>query len=305
MGERSYHAPVLAEEAVSFLVTNPEGIYVDATVGGGGHAEKICSVLRGGGRLVGFDCDADALHASSDSLNEYKDRITFFHANFSAVHHELYRAGIHRIHGAMMDLGVSSFQLDEVDRGFSYRTDAPLDMRMDRRQSFTAADVVNGYEETELARVITRFGEERYAKAITRMILRRRPVESTYQLRDAVRSAVGQQFLTKSLARVFQAIRIEVNNELENLASALDQLTRLLLPKGRLVVISYHSLEDRIVKQFLRDHSRFGGRNAALEPAPILRILTKKPISPPYQEVQQNPRARSAKMRVAERYEER
>jgi len=297
--EGSYHAPVLVDEVVSHLVTDAEGIYVDATLGGGGHTEAVCKALHGSGRVIAFDVDEDAIRFARARLKQYGTNVTIVRANFNELRMNLNHLGIDRIRGLLLDLGVSSFQLNEESRGFSFRTDAKIDMRMDQRQTFTGWDVVNSYDEKQVADLLKKFGEERNAKRIAERIVRARPLNSTQQLKDAVESAVGGRFLTKTLARVFQAIRIEVNQELRNLARVLSDSLDLLLPGGRIAVISYHSLEDRIVKNFFREYSAPSGTQD--RSLPRFRLLTKKPLRASAGEIEQNPRARSAKLRVVER----
>ncbi len=304
--EAAYHDSVFQEAAVRALVIDPSGTYVDGTLGGGGHAEAICAALASGGRCVGVDCDEDAIRFASQRLERFRDRVTILRTNFRRMRVDLEQIGIRHVHGVLLDLGVSSFQLDTRGRGFSFREDAPLDMRMDRRQGLRAQDIVNGYAESDLADLLFRFGEERQARRIARAIVSRRPLATTGELRAAVEQVVGQKFLTKSLARVFQAIRIEVNRELDNLAEALRDAAELLEPGGRLVVISYHSLEDRIVKHFFRDAAaRVRPSGNKLVPdiplRPQLRILSAHPVEPTATEVAGNPRARSARMRYAEK----
>lgn len=301
-----FHEPVLCAEAVSQLVRDPEGTYVDGTTGGGGHAEKICDVLRGQGRLICIDADADALAVAQERLRDRRERVSFVQANFGTLRDTLASLGITRMHGLLLDLGVSSHQLDEVGRGFSFRGDAPLDMRFDMRSGPGALEVLNGLDAAGLERVLREYGEERAARRIARAVVARRPVATTRELAEAVESAVGGRFLTKSLARVFQAVRIAVNHELENLHRVLEQGRDLLVPGGRLVVIAYHSLEDRIVKEFFKaDAARVIPSGHPLVPdterTPGLTILTKKPVVPADDEQRVNPRARSARMRVAER----
>jgi 16S rRNA (cytosine1402-N4)-methyltransferase len=303
-----FHAPVLCDEAVDALVVEGAWTYVDGTVGGGGHALRVGERLGAAGRLICFDADADALAEARTRLASLGDRVTFVHANYSAIGEILRQSGAAPLGGVLLDLGVSSHQVDAGPRGFSFRADEPLDMRMDRRQALSARDVVNGYEETRLADVLWRFGEERMSRRIARRIVARRPLETTGALRDAVASVAGGPHLVKSLARVFQALRIEVNAELDHLAATLEQLPSLLRPGGRIVVIAYHSLEDRLVKDFFRreaaTHEPSGNRllpDRAL--VPRLRVVTRKPVVASEEEVERNPRARSAKMRVAERTE--
>lgn len=301
-----FHDPVLCHETLRFLVTDETGVYVDATVGGGGHAEAISRRLNGSGRLVCIDVDGDAIEAARTRLTAFHNRLFFVHSNFGNLRRELHQLAIGSVQGILLDLGVSSHQLDEQGRGFSFRTDEKLDMRMDQRQPFTAWDVVNTYGEQALADVLWKYGEERNSRRIARKILNTKPVNTTADLRSSVEAVVGKKFLTKSLARVFQAIRIEVNAELKNLQRVLEDSLDILSPRGRIVVISYHSLEDRIVKEFFRRE----GATAPpfnLDPSAVgtvaarLKVLTKKPLVPTAPEIEQNPRARSAKMRVAER----
>ena len=301
-----YHVPALLQEAVDFLISDPAGAYVDGTVGGGGHAEEICRRLAPAGRLICFDADADAIEYSARRLAASAPRVEFVNANVRLLATELSVLSIRQIHGLLLDLGVSSFQFDEGSKGFSFRSDDPLDMRMDRRQSLTAQTILNGYSPEELADIIRQFGEERYAKRVAGRIVVARPLATTGELASAVRSAVGERFLTKSLARVFQALRIAVNDELTALREILRDATGLLAPGGRIVVISYHSLEDRIVKEFFRDEASetLPSGHKLIPDAPRkarLRLLTKKPLRPGDDESRRNPRVRSAKLRAAER----
>ncbi len=299
----SYHEPVLLHEALQFLLTDPAGTYLDATTGGGGHAAALARLLTSGGRIVGLDTDADALEAARTALAGAT--VDLRQTNFRELRAVLAELRVECLTGALFDLGVSSHQLDDPGRGFSFRADEPLDMRMDRRQALSAGDVVNTYEERRLADLLFQFGEERRSRAIARTIVRSRPIDTTGALRDAVAGVTGGgPALVKSLARVFQAVRIEVNGELAALDRALRAATDLLAPGGRLVVISYHSLEDRIVKEWFRGESRA----VALDPSPAaamsiprLRTLTRKPVTPGTEELRRNPRARSAKLRAAER----
>jgi len=301
-----YHTPVLCDEAVGALVTDPGWTYVDGTLGGGGHADKVCGLLSRESRLFCFDLDEDAIHFASQRLARFGERVTFIRANFREMRTELHRWGIDRVGGVLLDLGVSSFQLDEGSRGFSFRSDEELDMRMDRRQQFSARDVVNGYSEEALANTLFLYGEERLSRRIARRIAGRRPLSTTGDLSAAVESAVGARFLVKTLARVFQALRIEVNSELDNLSAGLAAALEVLAPGGRLVVIAYHSLEDRIVKEFYRKEAAVvipsGHKLLPDVPRnPGLRILTPRPVQPSPAEIERNPRARSARLRVAER----
>ena len=302
----SYHVPVLCREVVQYLLTDPGGTYVDGTVGGGGHAEAICRQLSGTGRLIGFDADVDAIRHATEHLERFADRVTLIHANVRALRAELSLRGIDRIRGLLLDLGVSSFQINQGSRGFSFRSDDALDMRMDQRQPRTAHDILNTLPESDLADIIYRYGEERMARRIARRIIAARPLKTTGDLADVVGSVVGSRFLSRSLARVFQALRIVVNDEMQSLTETLASVVDPLEPGGRVVAISYHSLEDRIVKEFFRAEAvdRVPSGHKLLPDTvkvPRMRILSKKPIVPAPDEIRQNPRARSAKMRVAER----
>ncbi len=302
----AYHIPVLCDAAVRILVSDPSWTYVDGTLGGGGHAEAICERLSASGRLIACDRDEDAVAFSRERLARFADRVVILHADFGSIGGTLRRLNPGPVGGFLLDLGVSSFQLDEGARGFSFQGVHPLDMRMDRRQTRTAADVVNGSSEQVLADVLFRYGEERAARRIARVVVARRPLVTTADLSRAVEEAVGGKFLVKSLARVFQALRIEVNRELDQLRAALEAAAPLLRPGGRLVVISYHSLEDRIVKDFFREQAAEWIHSAhRLVPdtprVPALRVLTRRPLLPSPEEVRKNPRGRSAKLRAAEK----
>jgi len=304
-----YHTPVLTDTVLSFLQPNTDGIYVDATMGGGGHAESLLRACAPSGRVIGFDADEEALVYARGHLNKFADRVQFVHDNFSHMTAALAQLQISGVDGIVFDLGVSSRQIDSPERGFGFREDQPLDMRMDQRQEADARTVLNTYDERSLADIFWRFGEERNSRRIAREIVRARlkdPITSTARLAGLVESSVGGKFLTKSLARVFQAIRIEVNQELDNLSRALDASASLLKKGGRLVVLSYHSLEDRIVKDFIREHSRTaipsGHKYIADRPkTPDFIPLTKKPVIASESERERNPRSRSAKLRAAEK----
>lgn len=304
--EAAFHTPVLLDEVLKYLLTDVTRTYVDATAGGGGHASSICERLSGRGMLICFDADADALDVCRKRMAGYGERVCFVHANFKELAVNLRSLGVERIQGVLMDLGVSSYQLDEGTKGFSFRTDERIDMRMDRRQRLTGWDVVNTYEVDVLADVLWKYGEERNSRRIARTISAARPVETTGALRDVIASAVGNRFLTKTLARIFQAIRIEVNNELESLERALQDTLEVLEPGGRIVAIAYHSLEDRIVKEFFKQHAAERiPSGIKLIPDTLVRpklgILTPKPVTAAEMEIRRNPRARSAKLRAAER----
>ena len=305
----SYHTPVLREEALALLITTTGGVYVDATLGGGGHAEAILQRLDPTGILTALDTDPDAIQVSTGRLARFGNQAILVQENFRSLSSVLSQRGFDRINGILFDLGVSSYQIDEPSKGFSFRADERLDMRMDRRQAHDAHELVNRCDERELADILWKYGEERASRAIARAITRHRErstIETTGQLAAIVESVVGDRFLVKTLARVFQALRIEVNKELENLQSALDQSIPILSPGGRIVVISYHSLEDRIVKEtFKRAAAKSYASGNKLVPdlkvEPSLKILTKKPIQASTVEKQNNPRARSAKLRAAEK----
>ncbi len=283
----TYHTPVLLEEVVALLQPRGGALYVDATVGGGGHAEAILRAAAPDGRLIGLDWDEEALAASRERLKEWGARVRLVRANFAELDEALMNEGVTTVDGIVFDLGVSSRQFDEPSRGFSFLREGPLDMRMDRSTGRTAAEVVNTASEKELADIFFRFGEERRARAIARRIVAARPIETTTQLAGLIGPRRGA---IHPATRVFQALRIYVNNELENLKRGLTAATRVLKPGGRIAVISFHSLEDRIVKRHFRE-------------TPSLRVITRKPVRPTEQEIERNPRARSAKLRVAEKME--
>ncbi|HEY5616084.1 MAG TPA: 16S rRNA (cytosine(1402)-N(4))-methyltransferase RsmH [Bacteroidota bacterium] len=309
MHNSSFHTPVMVQEVLEHLLTRTDGVYVDATLGGGGHAEAIMERLGAKGALIGLDADPDALTIAGKRLNTYGKQVTLVHKNFRDLKSVLTAHGHQQVSGILFDLGVSSFQLDEATKGFSFRADERLDMRMNRTQSLDAHTVVNSYDEQQLAGILKSYGEGKNARRIARAILHVReqhPIDTTGQLADVVEAVSGNRFLTKSLARVFQAIRIEVNNELEHLRHALQEAVEMVERNGRIVVISYHSLEDRIVKQMFKTQSAVSIPSAhKLIPdtpvTPRLAIITKKPILPTDTEQAGNPRARSAKLRAAEK----
>jgi 16S rRNA (cytosine1402-N4)-methyltransferase len=287
------HVPVLLQEVLTWLDPRPGGLYVDATVGTGGHAEAILERILPGGRLVGLDRDPEALAVARRRLERFGEAVQLVQANFADLHYVLRALGIARVQGVLMDLGVSGLQLAAPHRGFSFRLAGPLDMRMDPASPVTAADLVNRLSEKELAELLRRYGEEPFAPRIAREIVRRRPLSTTQELREAILRAVPRRAWPRRVdvaTRTFQALRIAVNRELEALEQALPQAAEVLDPGGRLVVISFHSLEDRIVKHTLRR-------------AKSLRVLTPKPIRPSPEEVRRNPHARSARLRAAERVE--
>jgi 16S rRNA (cytosine1402-N4)-methyltransferase len=305
----AYHQPVLLHETLELLLTDLDGTYVDGTLGGGGHAEAILKSLSTSGKLIGIDQDEDALQAAGKRLAQFGSRAHLHRSNFSRVKDVLSQSEIEKVTGVLLDLGVSSFQLNEASKGFSFRADAPLDMRMDRSQRLSAMDVVNEYSTEQLADVLWKYGEERNSRRIARTVEKVKMVkkiETTMDLAAIVEKAVGGKFLTKSLARVFQAIRIEVNNELKHLQRGLTESIDALKSGGRLVVISYHSLEDRIVKDTFRKSSADSERAThALLPdikrTPNVTLLTRKPVEATEEEIEGNRRARSAKLRAVEK----
>lgn len=305
-----HHISVLLNECIDNLNIRPDGIYVDGTMGGGGHSLEIAKRLTTG-RLICIDQDSNAHEAAGKRLAEYKDRITFVRDNFGNIKSILDSLGIEKIDGMLLDIGVSSHQLDEAERGFSYQQDAPLDMRMNPDRPFSAYDVVNGYDEDELDRVIFTYGEERWARRIAQFIVKEReakPIETTGELVDIIKKAVpkgARKDGPHPAKRTFQAIRIEVNGELEVLQRAIDDVAARLAVGGRLCIITFHSLEDRIVKEAFRKQE-----NPCICPPqfpvcvcgkkPLGRVITRKPILPSKEELEENPRSRSAKLRVLE-----
>ena len=305
------HRSVLLQESIDALAIRPDGIYLDGTLGGAGHSLEIARQLTTG-RLIGIDQDTVALQAASQRLALYRDRVKLVHANFRALDTVLHNAGITGVDGMLFDLGVSSPQLDDSSRGFSYMADAPLDMRMDRDGCLSAYEIVNQTPEDELKRILWRYGEERYAPQIAAAIARRRaerPIETTLELAELVRSAMPAQARREKqhpAKRTFQAIRIAVNDELGAVEDMLGKAVDLLNPGGRLAVITFHSLEDRIVKTAMAEAAR--GCTCPPEfpvcicgKKPRVRLVTRKPIVPGAAELEENPRARSAKLRVAEK----
>lgn len=305
------HRSVLLDESIEALNIRPDGIYVDGTLGGGGHSEAICRRLGNGGRLIGIDRDETALAAASERLAGF-GCFTAVHGNFRDAASLLRGMGIEKADGMLFDLGVSSPQLDEASRGFSYMADAPLDMRMDTGSGVTAAQLIAGADEEELARIFFQYGEERYSRRIASAIVKRRaesPVETTGQLVEIIRSAMPAAALREKqhpAKRVFQALRIAVNDELGALEEMLATVPDMLAPGGRLAIISFHSLEDRLVKNAIRDRER-GCKCPPELPVCVcgfvqtLRSVGRNPITAGDAELEENPRARSAKLRVAER----
>ena len=308
------HKSVLLHETIENLNIKPDGIYVDGTLGGAGHSSEIVKRLSEKGRLIGIDQDADAIAAATGRLSDYADRVTIIRSNYAAMKSELQKIGITQVDGILLDLGVSSFQLDTPERGFTYREeDAPLDMRMDQRQSQTAKDIVNGYSEQELYRIIRDFGEDRFAKNIAKHIVterQKKEIKTTGELTEIIRASIPMKVQATGghpAKRTFQAIRIELNRELEVLQDNLDEMIDLLSDGGRLCIITFHSLEDRIVKTSFRKNE-----NPCTCPKefPVCvcgkvskgKVITRKPILPSEEELEENKRAKSAKLRVFERH---
>ena len=309
------HKSVLLDETIAGLNIKPDSIYVDGTLGGGGHSFEICRRLSDKGRLIGIDQDREAIAAAKKRLEPFGDRVTFIHSNYQDIDSVLRGCSVSGVDGIVLDLGVSSYQLDNVERGFTYREDTPLDMRMNRDSAMTAKDIINDYSEMDLYRIIRDYGEERFAKNIARHIVQareERTIETTGQLNEIIKAAIpakmrqGQGHPSK---RTFQAIRIELNHELDVLESSLDTMISWLNPGGRLAIITFHSLEDRIVKTIMKRNM-----NPCTCPPefpvcvcgkkPTGTIITKKPIVPSQEEIIDNKRAKSAKLRVFEKVKE-
>ncbi|WP_394522483.1 16S rRNA (cytosine(1402)-N(4))-methyltransferase RsmH [Lacrimispora sp. JR3] len=307
------HKSVLLYETIDSLNVKPDGIYVDGTLGGGGHALEVCKRLGEYGRLIGIDQDADAIQAATERLKDYKDQVTVVRSNYVNIQTVLKNLGIEKVDGIYLDLGVSSYQLDMPERGFTYREDqAPLDMRMDQRNEQTAADIINNYSEFDLYRIIRDYGEDKFAKNIAKHIVKAReskPIETTGELTEIIKGAIPAKVRAVGghpSKKTFQAIRIELNKELEVLSQSLDAMIDLLNPGGRLSVITFHSLEDRIVKTRFKTNE-----NPCICPPdfPICvcgreskgKVITRKPVIPTEEEIEDNKRSKSSKLRVFER----
>ncbi|GLB30474.1 ribosomal RNA small subunit methyltransferase H [Lacrimispora amygdalina] len=307
------HKSVLLYETIDSLNVKPDGIYVDGTLGGGGHALEVCRRLGEHGRLIGIDQDSDAIAAATERLKEYKDKVTVVRSNYENIHGVLAELGIEKVDGIYLDLGVSSYQLDVPERGFTYREeDAPLDMRMDQRNPQTAADIINQYSEFDLYRIIRDYGEDKFAKNIAKHIVRARetkPIETAGELSEIIKGAIPAKIRAVGghpSKRTFQAIRIELNHELDVLKNSLDTMIGLLNPGGRLSIITFHSLEDRIVKTRFKD-----SEDPCICPPgfPVCvcgrksmgKVVTRKPILPSEEEISENKRSKSSKLRVFER----
>ena len=306
------HKSVLLEETIEGLNIKPDGIYVDGTLGGGGHAYEVCCRLNDKGRFIGIDQDAAAIEAAGARLSDFGEKVTIIRSNYCNMKSELQKIGIDKVDGIVLDLGVSSYQLDTAERGFSYREDAPLDMRMDTRQTLTARDIVNDYSEMDLFRIIRDYGEDKFAKNIAKHIVMEREkgsIETTGQLTEIIRQSIPMKFQKNAghpAKRTFQAIRIEFNRELEVLRDSLDDMIDMLNEDGRICIITFHSLEDRIVKGIFKKNE-----NPCTCPSsfPVCvcgkvskgRVVTKKPILPSEEELEWNSRSKSAKLRIFER----
>lgn len=306
------HTSVLLEETINALNIKPDGVYLDGTLGGGGHACEVCRRLGDGGRFYGIDQDEAAVEAAGKRLEEFGEKVTIIRDNYCNAREALRARGVENVDGIVLDLGVSSYQLDTVERGFSYKYDTPLDMRMDQRQKLTARDIVNDYDEQSLYRIIRDYGEDQFARNIAKHIVQTRakkPVETTFELNEIIKAAIPAKMRAVGghpSKRTFQAIRIECNHELDVLRDSLQDLIDLLNPWGRLCIITFHSLEDRIVKNFFREME-----NPCTCPPefpvcicgkiPYGKVVTRKPILPTQEETGENPRSKSAKLRVFER----
>lgn len=308
-----YHKSVLLEEVIEYLQIKPNGIYVDGTLGGAGHSLRIAEKLTEGGRLIGIDQDADALLAAQERLKAHQEKAALVHDNYCNMKKALQELGIPKADGILLDLGVSSYQLDAPERGFTYRDmDAPLDMRMDKRESLTAEDIVNEYSERELFRVIRNYGEDRFAKNIAKHIVEERKtrrIQTAGELTEIIRRAIPKKIQVTGghpAKRTFQALRIELNHELEVLEKSLDEMIDLLNPGGRLCIITFHSLEDRIVKVNFKknEHPCTCPKDFPIcvcGKAPKGKCVTRKPVLPGANELEENTRAKSAKLRVFEK----
>ena len=306
------HKSIMLEEVIESLAIKPNGIYVDGTLGGAGHSSEIVKRLGEDGRLIGIDQDGEAIEAATKRLKPYKDKVTIVRSNYAQMKEVLRDLGIPKVDGILLDLGVSSYQLDNAERGFTYREDVPLDMRMDQRQTKTARDIVNDYTETELFHMIRDYGEDKFARNIAKHIVQARqkaPIETTGQLIEVIKAAIPKKVRATGghpAKKTFQAIRIELNHELDVLKNNLEDMIDLLNDEGRIAIITFHSLEDRIVKNIFRTSER----PCICPPEfPVCvcgrvskgKVITRKPIVPGKEELEENSRSKSAKLRVFER----
>jgi len=307
------HKSVLLDKTIEMLNIKPDGIYVDGTLGGGGHSYEVCKRLGEKGQLIGIDQDEAAISASSERLKEFKDKVTIVRSNYCEMKQVLQNLGIEKVDGILLDLGVSSYQIDTPERGFSYRENAPLDMRMDTRNDITAKDIVNGYSQFDLYRIIRDYGEDKFARNIAKHIVRVREeklIETTDELTEAIKAAIPMKLRVTTghpAKKTFQAIRIELNKELEVLIKSLDDMVGMLKEDGRICIITFHSLEDRIVKTSFRNSENpctcppkfpicvCGNKSKGI-------VITRKPIVPSEEEINENKRAKSSKLRVFERH---
>lgn len=309
------HKSVLLRETIEYLNVRPDGVYVDGTLGGGGHAYEVCKRLSGRGKFIGIDQDEDAIKAATRRLSEFEDKIQIIRSNYCDIRKVLADINVAKVDGIVLDLGVSSYQLDDPTRGFTYRVeDAPLDMRMDKRQKLTAGEIVNTYGEQDLYRIIRDYGEDKFAKNIAKHIVlarQEKEIETTGELTEIIKAAIPAKIRMNGghpSKRTFQAIRIELNRELELLQESLEDMIHLLNPGGRICIITFHSLEDRIVKNIYKK-----SENPCTCPSdfpvcvcgrkPLGRVVTRKPVVPSEDEIEYNSRSKSAKLRVFERIE--
>ncbi len=306
------HLPVMEKEVLYYLACRPDGIYVDATVGDGGHAEAICEKLTADGRLIGIDWDDAALKRAGERLARFGEKVTLIREDYTRLEALLKEAGYSAVDGILIDLGASTIQLMDPGRGFSFHREGELDMRMDRRRSLTAKKIINEYPVDNLAEIFFRYGEERWSKRVAEAVARKReqkgPIADSRQLAEIVKEAIPARYRRRGghpARRVFQALRLAVNSELENIAAVLPQAVKCLVPKGRICIISYHSLEDRLIKRYFREQAT-GCSCSSRMPCvcggeAVLKVLTSRAVKPSEEEVKSNPRARSARIRAAER----
>ncbi len=306
------HKSVLLEETIEGLDIKPDGIYVDGTLGGGGHSYEIAKKLSEKGHLYGIDQDEAAIEAAGERLKEYKDRVTIIRDNYENAVSDLKQSGVTGVDGIILDLGVSSYQLDTVERGFSYKYDTALDMRMDLRQPLSAKEIVNDYSQADLARIIRDYGEDKFANNIAKHIVaarQKKPIETTYELNDIIKAAIPAKMRAEGghpSKRTFQAIRIECNRELDVLKNSLEEMIRFLNPGGRICIITFHSLEDRIVKSMFKKQENPctcppGFPVCTCGKTSLGKVITRKPILPSDEELEVNSRSKSAKLRIFER----